>query len=117
MWTPCRATALICRVTRTSWHGQPRFMKLSQTGVCPAMKPGPRSAWNYLNGGWTKVSHPNGTSPPGSLFLDFRVVGIHPTRVLHRLDQVFNCHHVRVVLHHRFFLFQRNVDFLHIFFF
>jgi hypothetical protein len=53
----------------------------------------------------------NGTRPPGSL-LHFCVVGIHPAGFLHRLDQIFNFHLVRVVFHHRFFLSQRNVDLL-----
>jgi len=43
-----------------TFTGSPLKLFVVQTGVCPAMKPGPRRAWNYLNSGWTKVSHPKG---------------------------------------------------------
>ncbi len=38
---------------------------------------------------------------------------MHPAGVLDRFDQIINFDHIRVVLHHRFFLFQRNVNFLY----
>ncbi len=60
---------------------------------------------------------PKSPTPPPSLLLDFRVVGIHPAGVLHRLDQVFNFHHIRVVFHNRFFVFQRDGDFFHTLYF
>ena len=37
---------------------------------------------------------------------------MHPAGVLYRFDQIFDFDHIRVVLHHRFFAFQRNMDFL-----
>ena len=41
---PCKATALTCRIVRTSGHARPRSMKLWQTKACPATNPGPKRA-------------------------------------------------------------------------
>ena len=42
---------------------------------------------------------------------------MHPMGIPYGFDQIFDFDHVRIVLHYRFFLLQRNADFLNALYF